>query len=192
MDALAIYAIIVGSILLVLVFIRLLRSLTWWKGPVRVFIYRYIIYRYVVSRHSFWGPWSPIGIIEHLIYITVNSILVLFRRTSLENVARRAGSLSLINMVLVLGAGYLSYAADLLGVSLTRYRKMHRAAGWMIMGLAVLHVGALGFDLKSSSTESSTRGIFTIIVCENKTEKSGSIFKSNEHDRRLQAWEPLR
>ncbi|KAJ5875189.1 uncharacterized protein N7473_012536 [Penicillium subrubescens] len=131
MDTLAIYAITAGSILLGLVFIRLL---------------------------------SPIGIIEHLIYITVNSILVLFRGTSIENVARRAGSLSLINMVLLLGAGHLSYAADLLGVSLARYRKMHRAAGWMTIGLAVLHVGAIGFDLKSSSTQLSTRGIFTIIA----------------------------
>ncbi|KAJ5461026.1 uncharacterized protein N7458_002578 [Penicillium daleae] len=164
MDALVIYAMIAGGILLSLVFIRLLRSLAQWKTPVLVFIYRHIIYPYVISRHTFWGPWSRVGVFAHLIYVTVNAVLILFRGNSLEEIGRRAGSLSLINMILLLGAGHLSYAADLLGVSLTAYRKIHRAFGWMTMVLVVLHVGAFGFDLKSSTTESDTQDLLTIIA----------------------------
>jgi hypothetical protein len=166
MDALIIYAITAGALLLALVFIRVLRSLSQWKSPIRVFISRHFIYPYVISRHTLWGPWNPVGIFVHLIYATVNSILVFFRRTSLENVGRRAGALSLINMIFLLGAGHLSYAADLLGVSLRGYLRIHRATGWMTTVLVMLYVAALGFDLKRSTVSSDKRDLFTVIVSE--------------------------
>lgn len=84
----------------------------------------------------------------------MNSVLIFFRRTSLEDIGRRAGVLLLINIVFLLAVGYLSYGADLLGVSLTGYRKMYRIAGWMIMVLIVLYVGVFGFDPKRLTTGS--------------------------------------
>lgn len=186
MDTLLIYAIIAGSLLLTFALIRLLRSLSQWKSPVRVFIFRHLIYPYVISRHTLAGPWSRVGIFTHLVYVTANFVLIFYKNISLENIGRRAGGLSLINMIFPLAAGHLSYAADLLGISLPVYRKLHRASGWMTMVLVVLHIGAFDFDLKGRTTGSDEQGLFTIIVS-----GSGAIwcfFESNVIDRQLGAW----
>lgn len=164
MDILAIYAITAGSILVALVSIRLLRSLSQWKSPIWVFVSRHIIYPYVISRHQIVGPWSRVSVLMHLAYVTVNSILVFLKDFSLENASRRAGDLSLINMIFLLTAGHLSYSADLLGVPLQNYRQMHRVSGWMAMALIVFHIGAILANQKSAIPRSDTQGLFTVIV----------------------------
>jgi hypothetical protein len=105
------------------------RSLSQWKSPVRVFIFRYLIYPYVISRHTLAGPWGRVGIFTHLVYVTANFVLIFYKNTSLENIGRRAGGLSLINIIFPLAVGHLSYTVDLLGISLLVYRKLYRALG---------------------------------------------------------------
>lgn len=186
MDTILIYAIIAGSLMLTLALIRLLKSLSQWRSPVQVFIVRHFIYPYVISRHTLVGPWSRAEIFTNLGYVTANLVLAFYKNSSFEEIGRRAGSLSLVNMIFPLAAGHLSYAADLLGISLPSYRKVHRASGWMTMALIVLHISAFDFDLKGGTT-TDERHLSTIIV-------SGSsaiqcFFESNMIDRQLDAWE---
>ncbi|EAA64355.1 hypothetical protein AN9023.2 [Aspergillus nidulans FGSC A4] len=164
MDILVIYAITAGSVLVSLVAFRLLRLLSQWKSPILVLLSRHIIYPHVVARHRFLGPWSRLSVLTHLAYATVNSILVFFLNFSLENVSRRAGDLSLINMIFLLTSSHLSYSADLLGIPLRTYRQMHRASGWMAMALVVLHVGALVFNRKDGITRSDGQTLFPVIA----------------------------
>ncbi|ODH50724.1 hypothetical protein GX48_03232 [Paracoccidioides brasiliensis] len=58
---------------------------------------------------------------------------------SAVDAGRRAGTLSLINMIFLFIWLHLSFVADLLGISLRRCRGSHRAAGWMVMALSATH-----------------------------------------------------
>lgn len=164
MDILVIYAIATGSVLGALVVIRLLRSLSRWKSPIFVFVSRHVVYPYVIARHRLVGPWSRVSVFAHLAYFALNSIVVFFRGLSLENTSRRSANLSLINMIFLLAAGHLSYAADLLGITLRIYRQMHRASGWMTMALITAHIVALLLNKRSTIPGSGIQQLFTIIV----------------------------
>ena len=50
----------------------------------------------------------------------------------LASLGRRAGKLSLINLIFVLATSHISYFADLLWVSLRNYRQIHRSVGWIV------------------------------------------------------------
>lgn len=166
MEPLVIYAILVGSLLMTFALIRIIKSLVRWKSSARVFVFRHFIYPSVISRHSVAGPWSLAGILTHLTYVTINLFLTFYKSSSLEIIGRHAGDLSLINMAFPVVALHLSYAADLLGISLPVYRKLHRASGWMTAALIVLHISAHGFRLnaQSAADESNERHLSTIIV----------------------------
>ncbi|KAJ5737271.1 uncharacterized protein N7483_002503 [Penicillium malachiteum] len=166
MDTLTIYAITVGALLLLLITHRLLNMASHWRDAFRAFFCRHMVYPCVISRHYFFGPWSRIVVCFYLVYMTLNSVVLFYNShtISLESVGRRAGSLSIVNMIFPLLAGHLSHSADLLGLSLTLYRKIHRASGWMAIGLVILHAGALYSDMKISSSVSDGDKLFVIIA----------------------------
>lgn len=164
MDILAIYAIAAGGILMSLLITRALKSLTYWSSATNVFVSRHIAYPYVLGRHQFWGPWTRASVLFHAIYLTVNLFLLFFKSTSISIAGRRAGTLSLINMVFLLASWHLSYLADLLGIYLKMCRRIHRAAGYMVIALLAFHVGVMLQSQGPGSLENDTQRLFTIIV----------------------------
>jgi hypothetical protein len=52
----------------------------------------------------------------------------------------RAANLSLINLIPLFAVPQLSLLADLLGMTLRMYRRIHRSAGLMAFVLMVLHI----------------------------------------------------
>lgn len=163
MDLIPIYAIVAGGLILTLAVIRLVKSLSQWRSPIRVLVTRHLIYPYVISRHTHTDPWSRAEILTIVTYVTTNLIVAFYKTSSLEQIGRCAGSLSLINMIIPLAAGNLSYAADLIGISLPFYRKIHRASGWMTMALIALHISAFNFHLERNTTTGGQK-LSTIIV----------------------------
>ncbi len=59
--------------------------------------------------------------------------------TSFDEVGDRAGTLSIINMAPLFFGLHLSFLADLLGLSLSNYRRIHRSARIMSFALVALH-----------------------------------------------------
>lgn len=76
------------------------------------------------------------------LYISLNVFCVTFRVTSFDEAGERAGTLSIINMAPLFFGLHLSFLADLLGLSLSNYRRIHRSAGIMSFALMALHVFA--------------------------------------------------
>jgi hypothetical protein len=118
MDILTIYAITVGSIFTSLVIFRALKVFTPWSNTINVFISRYLTYPYVLGRHSILGPWTRAGVSLHLIYLAINLLLLFFNHISMAAAGRRAGTLSLLNMIFLLASWHLSNLADIFGISL--------------------------------------------------------------------------
>ena len=135
------YAIGLGSVLITLAFINLLSSFPYSTSFAPHFLrqaFRYLTYPYLVRRHRFLGPWTRADVIIQLAYITSNSFCLGFR-SSIAKAGLRAGSLSLINLIPLFLGPHLGFLADILGVSLSTFRHLHRSAGLMSSGLVLFH-----------------------------------------------------
>ncbi len=155
------YAIALGGVLLIHLLINLLPSLpylTFSTPPFLQQLLRYLTYPYLVRRHQFLGPWTCAGLIIQLVYIACNSLCVGFRVSDIAKAAIRAGNLSLINMIPLFLGPHLGFLADILGISLSTFRLMHRSAGMMSCSLVLFHILAM----LASHTAFHLRGIANI------------------------------
>jgi hypothetical protein len=63
-----------------------------------------------------------------------------FKAPSIYTASLRAADLSLINLIPAVAGPHLSFLADIFGLSLTTYRRVHRSFGIMSCFLLSLHV----------------------------------------------------
>lgn len=131
MDVLAIYAISAGGIFVGLYLTRTLSMLANWSNFFSVLLSRHLTLPFLVHRHQLLGPWTRASVFLHSLYVATNVFLVFFRMESWAGAGRRAGKLTLINLIFPLSTIHLSYLADLLGITWHTCRKIHRATGWM-------------------------------------------------------------
>jgi hypothetical protein len=87
----------------------------------------------------------------------VNAFCIGFKVADIQSAGLRAANLSLINMIPLFAGPHLSYLADILGVPLRAYRRIHRAGGMMSFFLLIFHV----------LTVIATRTAFPLRVTEN-------------------------
>jgi hypothetical protein len=108
--------------------------------PISLWVSKKLTYPYLIQRHRFLGPWSRAGVLVHLIYIAVNGFCLGYGLPPVSIAGVRAGTLSLANLIPLFSGLHLSFLADLLGVSLSTYRLIHRSMAFMSFGLALFHV----------------------------------------------------
>jgi hypothetical protein len=160
------YAIAAGGILLILALINLLPhfvqvvTFTW---PSFRRVSRYLIYRYLIHRHQLLGPWTLADVLIQLLYIGINSLCLGFRFPSIATAGIRAGNLSLINLVPLFLGPHLSFLADIIGVSFSTFRNIHRSAGLMSLGLVVFHSLSI-FASRTAFALRGTQNIYAVVV----------------------------
>ena len=110
-------------------------------------ISKHLVHRYVLHRHRLVGPWSLAGVLLQLIYIAGNISCfslggshVETQASTLSRAGLRAGTLSVINLIPLFASPHLDSLADILGVTLTTVRQIHRSVGLMAVLLTVFHV----------------------------------------------------
>jgi len=139
------YAIALGGVLLTLLLINLLPRppyLTFSTPPLLQRL-MYLKYAYLIRRHQFLGPWTFADILLQVIYIASNSVCLCLPDLHIAKAGMRAGNLSLINIIPLFLGPHLGFLADILGVSLSAFRLMHRSAGVMSCSLVLFHVLAM-------------------------------------------------
>ena len=140
MDISLIYAIIMSGsfgLLLLINGLPLIARLVRYLSPL---VSKHLIYRYILHRHRLLGPWSRAHVLVQLIYIAGNICCFEFWDTTISQVGLRAGTLAIINLIPLFAIPYLSTLADLLGVTLSTFRQIHRSAGVMAIMLTIFHV----------------------------------------------------
>jgi hypothetical protein len=167
------YAIAVGGVLLLLGLTNLLPCIPYLIPFARPFFYRtfrYLTYPYLVRRHRFLGPWTLADIIIQFIYIASNSFCLGFRVSrlgfrvaSIAEAGIQAGILLLINMIPLFLGPHLSFLADILGVSLSTFRHIHRSAGLMFPGLVLFHALVI-VTSGTAFASSDTKNLPAVIV----------------------------
>jgi hypothetical protein len=140
MDISQAYAIVVGGSFCLLLLINglpLIARLVRYLSPL---VSKHLIYRYVLHRHRLLGPWSRAGVLVQLIYVAGNVCCFKFWDTTISQAGLRAGTLAMINLIPLFAVPHLGTLADLLGVTLSTFRQIHRSAGVMAVVLTIFHV----------------------------------------------------
>ena len=163
MDITQIYSLAAGGIFVVMIVVRGIPALQYTSRKLAIATSKYLIYPFVVRRHRLLGPWSPVDILLQLLYIALNAFCVFFRVTSLEEAEDRAGTLSIVNMAPTFFGPNLSPLADLLGLSLSNYRQMHRSAGTMSSVLVAFQL-SVGVYKKTPPNWSVLKDVKSLVV----------------------------
>ncbi len=142
MEIAQIYAIVVGGVFLTLMILKGFPFIQRILQSVAIIISKYLTYPFIVRRHRLLGSWSPADVFLQLLYISLNVFCVTFRVASFNEAGDRAGTLSIINMAPLFFGLHLSFLANLLGLSLSSYRRIHGSAGVMSFALVALHLFA--------------------------------------------------
>ena len=140
MDITQIYAISAAGLALSL----LLRS-GWWSvasyfAPFCSRMFKYLTYSYVLRRHALIGPWTAITVLAVMICVAINIVCLTLGTTDWSQAARRAGTLSIINLGALFSGLHLNFLASLLGLSLATVRVIHRSASLIALSLAGFHI----------------------------------------------------
>lgn len=163
MDPPAKYSLAAGGVLFLLFLIQLTPHLAKLFKGVAIWILKHFIYPNAIDRHRLVGPWTRAIVALHLVYIALNIFCLGFQVSSASKAGLRAGTLSLINMVPLFAGPHLGFLADMLGLSLISFHRIHRSAGWMSFAMALFHVATVivsgaSFDL------SQLANIFTLVA----------------------------
>jgi hypothetical protein len=163
MDPTAKYSLATGGVFFLLFLTQMIPHLAKTFKGVAVWISKHIIYLYAIDRHRIVRPWTRAIVALHLVYIALNVFCLGFQASSASKAGLRAGTLSLINMVPLFAGPHLGFLADMLGLSLTSFHRIHRSVGWMSFAMEILHVSTVivsgvSFDLNQHAN------IFTLIA----------------------------
>lgn len=164
MNSIDIFAIAAGGSFIFLIFIRSLAYLVSLTRTVAVLVSKHLTYPYLLGRHRLFGPWTRFDILLHALYVTVNILCLTLPKISASGVGHRAGILSLVNLTFLFVGIHLSFIADILGVPLRKYRAFHRAVGWMVTVLSVVHIVAVVMINQAPFELHVTSNLFGLVV----------------------------
>jgi len=140
MNITQVYAVAAGSFFLCLVLFRIRHYVNSFLKAVHLQASQYLIYPQLIHRQRYLDPWSWADGLLQLSYIAVNMFCIGFKAPSIYTASLRAADLSLINLIPAVAGPHLSFLADIFGLSLTTYRRVHRSFGIMSSFLLSLHV----------------------------------------------------
>jgi hypothetical protein len=114
---------------------------------------QHLVYPPLLRRHRHIGPWSRADVLIPLLYTAINGVCLLYRFSDIPTVGLRAARISLVNMIPAFASPHLSFAADVCGISLDAFRKIHMSTGLMSFVFLLVHVlivaaGRIPFPLR--------------------------------------------
>lgn len=163
MDLPIYYAIAAGGVAIILLILQIYRHVHLsMYSTVNSVLLRYLVYPLCVNRHLLLGPWSRAMVLIQALYIVAVLFCSCFQISSPSDAAKRTGHLSLINLVPLYFGFQLSFVADLLGVSVRLWHRLHGTLGVIAVLLAVVHASLhVSTDLK---TIRGRKGLYSILV----------------------------
>ena len=167
MDLITIYAIAAGGILGTLFLIRIAPSVISLSNSISVVVSKHLSNPYILNRHRLYGPWTRANVLLYVVYVAVSAFFAAYRAQSSLEVGRRAGTLSVINMGLLILATHLSLLADILGISLHACQRIHRVVGYTTTGFVAFHIVTIMLAQQEKFPINNQRNFFAILVCEN-------------------------
>jgi len=140
MDISLVYAIVIDGSFFLLLLINGLPLITHLVKYLSPLMSKHLIYRYILHRHRLLSPWSRADVLVQLIYIAANIYCFEFWNITISQAGLRAGTLAMINLIPLFTVPHLNTLADLLDVTLSTFRQIHRSAGVMAVMLTIFYL----------------------------------------------------
>lgn len=131
-----------GAVFLLLCY-RFRYLLVHLRDFLRFPILKYLTYPIVIGR------WNRAELLSLMGYLAINVLCLWFRSPSLSASGRRAGNLSLINLIFQYAAIHLDSLTNSLGLGWCAIRRLHGSIGIMAILLLAFHVIAVKASSKS-------------------------------------------
>jgi hypothetical protein len=163
MDFPQIYAIAAGGVFVILIIIKYFPAIKRLIQLLVLLASDHLTYPLVLRRYRFLGPWSRADVLIQLAYLAINIFSITFGITSFKDAWTRTGTVSVINIILLFFGFHLSFLADLLGVSLSTYRRIHRSVGSMSFLVGLFHMLA-AVQSNSSYSLDASKNLYGSIV----------------------------
>ena len=157
------YAIAAGGIFVLLFLVKSLPLFQRILGALAILTAKHLTYLLIIRRHRLVGPESRADVLLQLIYFAMNILCMIFRVSSVKKAPGRAGTLAIINLTPSFFAFHLNFLADLLGILLSNFRRIHRITGWMSFFLGVIHAFAT-IDNDPSFLRDMPKNLYAVIV----------------------------
>lgn len=164
MDITQIYAIATGAIFGLVLMIRVASFFVRFFRPYSVLLMKHFLYPHVLRRHRFFGPYTRAQVLLHLLYLAVNIFCSIFGVSSIKELGTRTGTLSLINMIPSYFGYHLSFASDMLGLSIINYRRIRASTGAMSVFLGLFHAVVSVANVTNSKLFSASGQLVGFIV----------------------------
>ena len=163
MHILQVYTIAAGGFFLALVVFRGSSVINDFLEWLRIFLSKYLLHTFLLRRVGRIGPWTPADVLWQLLYVAINVFVLVFQAESFDEVTARGGTLTIVNMAPLFFGLHHGFLADLLGISLQTYQRLHRATGSMSCGLVVLYtVGIIRRSLWSTLEASNNLSLIVV------------------------------
>ncbi|KAL4960568.1 ferric reductase family protein [Aspergillus stella-maris] len=162
MDALLIYAIVVGGIFVLLFLIRIAVYLAHRPHLFTVPLFRHVILPILLPRVGPFGPWSRATSLLYILYLASNIFLVVVKTGGTTGISRRAGTLALINLIFPMSTVHLSPLSDFFGIYLRTCQRIHRVTSWVAVFLLSTHIVTALVE-KPQFSVSESRDLYTLI-----------------------------
>lgn len=153
MDPTQIYALCIGAVGFLLIAHRLscclhiyslpFRAVTYLRFPwpsIQLFLFKHFAYPFLYRRPRVLASMTRLGAILRVAYWALTATCNLYKAGTLAEVGGRSASLAVITLVPLLLTGRLSLVADLLGISLRSYVRIHGTMGIMACVQALIHI----------------------------------------------------
>ena len=124
---------------------------------------RYLLYPASVRRRKFIDRWSRHDVLLLLLYCGANVSCLIVDYQGISKAGLRAGTLSLINMSILFAGPHLSFLADILGLPIRVFRRLHVSAGLISLVFAVFH-SIVGVATKEKFSLNAPKDLFALIV----------------------------
>ena len=135
-----VYAIAASGVFVLLLIMKSGSSIYYVFYALAILVAKYLTYPFLVRRYRLLGPWSRADILLQVTYFTINIFCMTFRVVSVKDAGARAGTLAMINLIPLFSGFHLSFLANILGISLTDFRRIYRMMGWILLLLGIVHV----------------------------------------------------
>lgn len=140
MEPVQIYSIAAGGIFVIAFLYHASSVISHWIQKRTLFyIFKYLIYPLLIRRSRFFSPLSRWHAILLLTYWSGTAVCNVVGVSTISQVGSRAGALATFHLIPLLFTGRASFAADLLGMSLQTYIRLHTSIGLMAVLQSLIH-----------------------------------------------------
>lgn len=102
--------------------------------------FKHLALPYLFRRRRLWGPLTRLDAILYTVYLGGTFTCNILGVSNFAEASLRAGSLAVLHLLPVVFVPQLSIAAEIFGLSLSTYRRLHRVLGFMSIVQSALHV----------------------------------------------------